>query len=365
MLSTSITKPGILGDQWNPMMIQFMVELVSTWHRLKLYRYRLKIGLILSNLWLFLADTPIWFNGKVGIGYPYWHQFNGKFGIMYCQNFWLPNIPGSSITSYLLCCLHPKVKPVFILIKSLVSYFSIEWWFYWKDLVGFKLKYLSYESRVARVGSAGHFWPARTLGIARRIFLERSRQKKRYNKLLTMTKTSFNQVFWTNKVYLSQWWPAHIFWAKFWHVWDKGWPPLLGTFIDAHREGGWGGRGGIKVYPPFKIFAKLVNKTAIKHQKGVPSPQNFHNPYLPPPPSQKLAKTSWTLPQDFLIVCIYGYFRHSLPNSESLGGQRSDQDNCLMLKSAAGFKVSNSAISITNVLWMLRLQISDNGIQLI
>jgi hypothetical protein len=34
-----------------------------------------------------------------------------------------------------------------------------------------------------------------------------------------------------------------------------------------------GGGGGIK------MFAKLVNKNAIKHQKGVPSPQNFHNPY--------------------------------------------------------------------------------------
>jgi hypothetical protein len=24
-----------------------------------------------------------------------------------------------------------------------------------------------------------------------------------------------------------------------------------------------------------------VNKNAIKHQKGVPFPQNFHNPYIP------------------------------------------------------------------------------------
>jgi hypothetical protein len=40
-------------------------------------------------------------------------------------------------------------------------------------------------------------------------------------------------------------------------------------------------RGGIKVYPPSKIFAKLVNKIAIKYQKGVPSSQNFHNPYIP------------------------------------------------------------------------------------
>jgi hypothetical protein len=49
--------------------------------------------------------------------------------------------------------------------------------------------------------------------------------------------------------------------------------------IDAHRGGG--GEGGIKVYPPSKIFAKLVNKNAIKHQKVVPFPQNFHNPYIP------------------------------------------------------------------------------------
>jgi hypothetical protein len=45
--------------------------------------------------------------------------------------------------------------------------------------------------------------------------------------------------------------------------------------IDAHRG------GGIKVYPSSKIFAKLVNKNAIKHQKVAPSPQNFHNPYIP------------------------------------------------------------------------------------
>jgi hypothetical protein len=42
-----------------------------------------------------------------------------------------------------------------------------------------------------------------------------------------------------------------------------------------------GHEGGIKVYPPSKIFAKLVNKNAIKHQKVVPSLQNFYNPYIP------------------------------------------------------------------------------------
>jgi hypothetical protein len=41
------------------------------------------------------------------------------------------------------------------------------------------------------------------------------------------------------------------------------------------------GGGGIKVYPPSKFFAKLVNKNVIKHQKGVPSPKNFHNSYIP------------------------------------------------------------------------------------
>ncbi len=43
--------------------------------------------------------------------------------------------------------------------------------------------------------------------------------------------------------------------------------------VDAHR--------GIKVYPPYKIFAKFVNKNATKHQKDVSFPQNFHNPYIP------------------------------------------------------------------------------------
>ncbi len=60
----------------------------------------------------------------------------------------------------------------------------------------------------------------------------------------------------------------------------------------------------VGVYPPFKIFAKLVNKNVIKHQKGVPSPQIFTTPIYPP--SQKVAKTSWTLPLDFQTVCIYG-----------------------------------------------------------
>jgi hypothetical protein len=53
--------------------------------------------------------------------------------------------------------------------------------------------------------------------------------------------------------------------------------------IDAHKG------GGIKVYPPSEIFSKLVNKNAIKHRKGVPSPKN-------------LAKTSSTLPLEFQTI---------------------------------------------------------------
>jgi hypothetical protein len=37
---------------------------------------------------------------------------------------------------------------------------------------------------------------------------------------------------------------------------------------------------GKKVNPPSEIFAKLVNKKAIKPQKGVPSPQKLHNPLI-------------------------------------------------------------------------------------
>jgi hypothetical protein len=47
------------------------------------------------------------------------------------------------------------------------------------------------------------------------------------------------------------------------------------------HTGGGGQGGGMNVYPPSKIFAKLVNKNAMKQQKVVPSPQNVHNPYIP------------------------------------------------------------------------------------
>jgi hypothetical protein len=68
---------------------------------------------------------------------------------------------------------------------------------------------------------------------------------------------------------------------------------------DKHRctQGGEGGEGGIKVYPPSKFFAKLVNKNAIKHQKGVPSPKNFHNPYIPSLP--KFGKNLMDPPSGF------------------------------------------------------------------
>jgi hypothetical protein len=42
---------------------------------------------------------------------------------------------------------------------------------------------------------------------------------------------------------------------------------MLTVIIDAHRG------GGIKVDPPSKIFAKLVNKSAIKPQKVYSPPK--------------------------------------------------------------------------------------------
>ncbi len=66
------------------------------------------------------------------------------------------------------------------------------------------------------------------------------------------------------------------------------------------HTGGGGGWGGIKVYPPSKIFVQLVIKNAIKHQKGLPSPQNFHNPYVPSLP--KVGKNLIEL--EFQTVCI-------------------------------------------------------------
>jgi hypothetical protein len=57
------------------------------------------------------------------------------------------------------------------------------------------------------------------------------------------------------------------------------------------------------VYPLSNVFAKLVNKNAIRHQKGVPSPEIFTTPIYPT--SQNLAKTLWTLPLDFQTMCIH------------------------------------------------------------
>jgi hypothetical protein len=75
--------------------------------------------------------------------------------------------------------------------------------------------------------------------------------------------------------------------------------------IDAHRG------GGIKVYPPSKIFAKLVNKNALKHQKGVPSPQNFHNPYIPSLP--KSGKNLMDPPPGFLNHVHLSHIMNVLP----------------------------------------------------
>jgi hypothetical protein len=58
------------------------------------------------------------------------------------------------------------------------------------------------------------------------------------------------------------------------------------------------------VYPPSEIFAKLVNKNAIKHQKDEPSTQNFYNPYIPSLP--KFGKNLIDLPLEFQTVRIYG-----------------------------------------------------------
>ncbi len=51
--------------------------------------------------------------------------------------------------------------------------------------------------------------------------------------------------------------------------------------MDAHGEG-----GGIKVNPPSNMFTKLVDKYAIKSQKGVPLctlPQRFGKKLIDPP----------------------------------------------------------------------------------
>ena len=73
------------------------------------------------------------------------------------------------------------------------------------------------------------------------------------------------------------------------------------------------GGGGIKVYPPSKIFAKLVNKNAIKHQKGVPSHQNLNNPYIPSLP--KFGKHLMDPPPGFLNrvhLCVQNSFKEVL-----------------------------------------------------
>ena len=74
--------------------------------------------------------------------------------------------------------------------------------------------------------------------------------------------------------------------------------------------------GWIKVFPPSKFFAKLVNKNAIKHQKGVPSPKNFHNPLYTLPsktwqkphgPSLRIFKPCASMAVG-LVVCVHFKF---------------------------------------------------------
>jgi hypothetical protein len=38
---------------------------------------------------------------------------------------------------------------------------------------------------------------------------------------------------------------------------------------------------GDKSGPSLQMFSKLVNKNSIKHQKVMPSPQSFYNPWIP------------------------------------------------------------------------------------
>jgi hypothetical protein len=55
-----------------------------------------------------------------------------------------------------------------------------------------------------------------------------------------------------------------------------------------------GANGWIKVDPPYIVFKKLVNNSAIK------SPKRFTLPK-----KKNLAKTLWVLSLDFQTVCIY------------------------------------------------------------
>jgi hypothetical protein len=77
-----------------------------------------------------------------------------------------------------------------------------------------------------------------------------------------------------------------------------------------------GGVRGYKVYPPSEFFAKLINKNAIKHQKGVPTPQNFHNPYIPSLP--KFGKNLIDPPPRFsnrVHLCALGLWEKTVANN--------------------------------------------------
>ncbi len=74
--------------------------------------------------------------------------------------------------------------------------------------------------------------------------------------------------------------------------------------IDAHRGGGEGGEGGGKIqYPPQANFKTLVNKNAIKPEKGGPHQANFPESLDPPRDFGK--KHQVPPPLDFQPMCIY------------------------------------------------------------
>jgi hypothetical protein len=77
-----------------------------------------------------------------------------------------------------------------------------------------------------------------------------------------------------------------------------GFPEIQNYFkcIDAHRGPGGGGEGGYKLSSP-NLLIKMQKNT----KKVYPPQKIFTTPIYPP--SQSLAKTSWTLPLDFQTAC--------------------------------------------------------------
>lgn len=60
-------------------------------------------------------------------------------------------------------------------------------------------------------------------------------------------------------------------------------------------------RGRVNIIPPQVNFKTLVNRNAIKPEKGVPSPNNFHNPFIGTLP-QKFGKNLIMDPLDLLVT---------------------------------------------------------------